>query len=257
MTRHVLRPGFHVLRREHDQVQIGLQPHHAVILDLTPDVRRTLDTLAVAGPAEGCDPEVMAALDTLGLLVQLPLARVRPPRPAIEIRAYGASPLLGLDALVEDPGEGDPQAVLLVGAGEIDRSEVDPLMQAGLPHCLVRFMEGDALIGPLVMPGVSPCVRCLDAHQRDHDPRWPLLVASHARASALPRADGLADHIDEDLARLALAWALNDLCCWLRGGAATTVGGTVTVSGQTGEVEITHWRPHPGCGCGWSVTMEA
>lgn len=42
-------------------------------------------------------------------------------------------------------------------------------------HLPVSFEPGHLSVGPLVMPGESPCLACRDAHRTDDDPAWPLL----------------------------------------------------------------------------------
>lgn len=48
-------------------------------------------------------------------------------------------------------------------------------MRADTPHLPVAFQPGRVTVGPLVLPGSSPCLACRDAHDTDRDPAWPLL----------------------------------------------------------------------------------
>ncbi len=45
-----------------------------------------------------------------------------------------------------------------------------PTCVTGLPHLMVRLTEGDAVVGPFVVPGRTACLRCLDAHHADGRP---------------------------------------------------------------------------------------
>ena len=85
-------------------------------------------------------------------------------------------------------------------------------------------MSGDAgsrRIGPFVEPGRTACLRCVDAHEAEVDPRLPFLVEQAAMAT-----DG-GEPVDPVLDRLALAWAVRDLCRYLEGDEPSTWSATV------------------------------
>lgn len=50
-------------------------------------------------------------------------------------------------------------------------------LREDVSHLPVSFERGRVTVGPLVVPGQSPCLACRDAHDRDRDPAWPLLHA--------------------------------------------------------------------------------
>ncbi|MEJ2854170.1 MULTISPECIES: ThiF family adenylyltransferase [unclassified Saccharothrix] len=45
------------------------------------------------------------------------------------------------------------------------------------PHLAVQVREGLGVVGPLVVPGRSSCLRCADLHRTDADRDWPVLAA--------------------------------------------------------------------------------
>jgi hypothetical protein len=45
------------------------------------------------------------------------------------------------------------------------------------PHLPVAIESGRITVGPLVVPGATPCLSCRDAHERDRDPAWPRMHA--------------------------------------------------------------------------------
>ncbi|WP_433268911.1 thiamine biosynthesis protein ThiF [Actinosynnema sp. CS-041913] len=51
------------------------------------------------------------------------------------------------------------------------------LLLEGTPHLAVRAGEGLGVVGPLVVPGRSSCLRCADLHRTDVDRGWPMLAA--------------------------------------------------------------------------------
>lgn len=48
-------------------------------------------------------------------------------------------------------------------------------LREDIPHLPVSFEPGRVTVGPLVVPGASPCLACRDAQAREQDPAWPLL----------------------------------------------------------------------------------
>lgn len=139
----------------------------------------------------------------------------------------------------------------LVGLGEPDRELVDGWTRAGTPFIVVRLTEGRAVVGPLVVPGVTACLRCVDAHHTDADPSWPLLVRQYAAASSSDRRDGVPEPLDPALGALAVAWAARDLATFAGGGRPSTWSATLTFDAGLSSMETRPWLRHPECGCGW------
>lgn len=140
---------------------------------------------------------------------------------------------------------------VLLGVGEPRRELTDPLMREATPHLVVRFREGTAVVGPFVLPGLTPCLRCLDFRLGDEDASWPLLVAQYSRATRRDRADGVPEPVDATLAATAVAWAARELTAYAEGGAPATLGATHTLAARgDGAPDRRTWQPHPRCGCG-------
>jgi hypothetical protein len=49
-----------------------------------------------------------------------------------------------------------------------------------LPYLVTAIRETCGVVGPLVVPGRSACLRCLDLHRADRDPQWPVIAAQLA-----------------------------------------------------------------------------
>jgi bacteriocin biosynthesis cyclodehydratase domain-containing protein len=140
---------------------------------------------------------------------------------------------------------------VLVGVGEPRRELLDQLMRDSRPHLLVRMREGEALLGPFVVPGRTACLRCVDAHLADGDPCWPLVVAQYAGRDAGERTDGVPEPVDSLLAALALAWAARDVTSYAEGRRPTTWSATIGLDPPLTAIETQPWLRHPGCGCSW------
>ena len=65
-----------------------------------------------------------------------------------------------------------------------------------------------AVVGPLVVPGRSACLRCLELHRTDRDPGWPGVAAQLAAPAPTPRGESALTALAAALPRLQVA-------CWL------------------------------------------
>lgn len=272
------RPGVYVVRRDAAHLQVGVDPPLRAVVPDSPAVRAALRHLA---PAD--EPEADHALRTLraaGLLLaggQPGSSLGVPPaaRRAAEaqfgeeasrrlaarsgagvevradrgLRATVGGLLRGAGVAVVDGADADraPSLVLVVTVGEPARDEVDPLVREGAPHLLVS-LGATARVGPLVVPGATACLRCVDARLAETDPRRPLVVEQVVRVA---RAAGDVP-VDPTLTTLALAWAVRDLCRYLEGDRPATWSAVVEV-GADGPMTPTAWVRHPHCGCAWDV----
>ena len=99
-------------------------------------------------------------------------------------------------------------------------------------------------------PGVTACLRCIDAHQSVRDPDHVAVTARYVRATARVRPDGVPD-IDPALAALALAWAARDVVAHLDGREPSTWSRTLVLSAEPARRDEHEWRRHPQCGCCW------
>jgi len=138
--------------------------------------------------------------------------------------------------------------VLHVARTEVDRDLTDAWMRADRPHLLLALGDGIVRVGPFVVPGETACLRCLDAHQGERDPRRSLVLHQYA-ASRAPRA-GVPDPVPHDLLDLAQVWAVRDLVAWIDGRRPRSWSATVQVDPAL-ELAMTPWPAHPGCGCAW------
>ena len=115
-----------------------------------------------------------------------------------------------------------------------------------LPHLLAEVREGTGVVGPLVRPGESACLHCLDLARTDRDPGWPALAAQLSLpASAVAPCDAA-------LALAVTAQAAQQVLALLDGGAdPAAVGGTLELALPDWRWRRRSWQVHPGCGCAW------
>lgn len=135
-----------------------------------------------------------------------------------------------------------PDLVVAVRTGALDASRYDGLLREDVPHLAVLLRERDAVVGPLVRPGSTCCLRCLDLHRRDRDPEWPRVVpqlASRAAAAEDPVLSGLA-------VALAVAQGLTALD---RRTDPACLGATLEIALPDGTTVVRDWPAHHECGC--------
>lgn len=262
-----LAPGLRVVPRGHHHVQVGLYDDRRVLLPRTSSLDRALAVL-LGGEIGDDDPGVTAVL---GRLEQQGCLAWQRPLPAwSNVAVVGGFDLQGLpdvNELLRSSGVGvtaSPQhadVVVVLSAGEIDRERLDPLARSRTSHLVVRLVDGGAVLGPFVVPGVTACLRCIDAHESARDPDHVVVTARYARATERPRPDGVPD-LDPALAALALAWAVRDVAAHLAGHEPSTWSRTVSLAADPTRRSEREWLRHPECGCCWradahmSGTME-
>lgn len=139
-----------------------------------------------------------------------------------------------------------PDLIVIIEHAVADAMAADRLLSADIPHLSVVIGEAGVMVGPLVVPGRGPCLRCLELHRADRDPAWPRLLAQllstrHVRSPEETSCAALA-------AGLAGLQALGHLD-GRRSPAA--LGATLEIELPDGLVSRRPWPAHPACGCYW------
>lgn len=133
---------------------------------------------------------------------------------------------------------------------EVDRMFTDALLRADQPHLLVRGTGDGVVVGPLVLPGRTPCLRCTDLLRCELDPDWPALLSQLCRTTGTPSASllGWAAGITVIQVLTVLNALENPSRTW-----PETLGATLEL-GRDGIQRRRSWPRHPACGCGWTTT---
>ena len=111
-----------------------------------------------------------------------------------------------------------------------------------LAHLAVSVRDGTVVVGPLVRPGASPCLNCLDLHRSDRDPDWGAIAAQLHTSPELPEAVTAATVL------AGAAFAAEEVLTHIDGGRPSTLGATVEISAP-GRSTRRQWSQHPACGC--------
>jgi bacteriocin biosynthesis cyclodehydratase domain-containing protein len=114
------------------------------------------------------------------------------------------------------------------------------------PHLPVVVRETTALIGPLVIPGRTPCCRCVELARGDRDPAWPSLSAQLLGSSRR------VEPCDVVLATLAASLAAAQVLGFLDDPTARPSAVGAVLEFGLGDLRLRRRtvRPYPGCGCG-------
>ncbi|MEV6278434.1 TOMM precursor leader peptide-binding protein [Nocardia sp. NPDC051832] len=269
----MLHPRVMILVRPSGAVQLGWDPDTAVVLDPADldtatvlsflrllDGMRTRPQILWLAEESGVPPaQAEALLDAIAaadLLVhpEASAGRLR------SIRVHGAGPLsdalcIGVRRLGIRPvrsrgytpdtpvGGWRCGLVLLTDDVVIDPRLTNDLVLHRIPHLAVRIRDGKGIVGPLVLPGRTSCLRCADLTRTDLDPAWP-----HLAAQLLGRVGQASTAAVAATAALALGELESILAC----SATRTLGtldGTLELDLDSHRIERRGWAPHPACGC--------
>lgn len=121
----------------------------------------------------------------------------------------------------------------------------DWLMRERIPHLAVSASEAIGVVGPLVIPGSTACLRCLDLARADRDPAWPLILAQLCGRQPDPAS------CDAPLATAVAAQAAFQALALIdRAGSDDAVtNGTLELVLPGWQWRRRTWPPHPRCSC--------
>ncbi|GAA3545097.1 ThiF family adenylyltransferase [Amycolatopsis ultiminotia] len=143
----------------------------------------------------------------------------------------------------------NPDLVILTDSLVPAPEEVAELVDEGVPHLPVRIREGTGVVGPLVVPGRSTCLRCCDLHRTDDDSSWPRVASQLVGKAQRPDLGAV-----QSCAALAVSQAMRLLSPSEE--PPPTWNTTLEIDNFEGRVNHEVWEPHPDCGCGAPVAPE-
>ncbi|HTZ45412.1 MAG TPA: hypothetical protein VMB79_16250 [Jatrophihabitans sp.] len=177
--------------------------------------------------------------------------------PADEGRRFGISGAAAVRRSAPDVSTGPPgrsrrpDLVVLTDPAPLDPSVRDALHLDGFTH-LSAFTAGSrAVVGPLVVPGRTSCLRCADLHRADRDPCWPAFAVQLARRHRHRAASEVA--LCLATAGLTVGQALHHL----DGNRAETLDGTLEWQLPDWRLRRRSWPPHPDCDCSATASEPA
>ncbi|MGH3399387.1 MAG: hypothetical protein ACRDPO_32340 [Streptosporangiaceae bacterium] len=119
------------------------------------------------------------------------------------------------------------------------------LMRAGVAHLAVTADEAIGIVGPMVRPGQTSCLRCLHLTRSELDPAWPLILAQLVGRTVSQSAcdAALAAAVAAQAAVQALAFLDRDPL------HAPAENGTLELALPDWQWHRRTWPPHSACRC--------
>ena len=145
---------------------------------------------------------------------------------------------------VKPPRDALPDLVLLAIDEPVDDDRRDALHLHGLAHLQVALHPAGAVVGPLVLPGLTSCLRCADLQRTDRDEAWPRLAVQ----LTVGRRHGPASEVA--VAAVAAGVAAMQVLTFLDGGEPACLDGTLELHPPDWRIRRRTWPVHPRCDCG-------
>ena len=118
-------------------------------------------------------------------------------------------------------------------------------MSSGTPHLLIENPDCASMqIGPLILPGKTPCWRCISLARQDQDLAWVEIERQRISMGNGQVPTAIADHVAGFIALEILRFI--DI------GKSKLIGNSARISYHTpADLELTPYTRHPACGCNW------
>jgi bacteriocin biosynthesis cyclodehydratase domain-containing protein len=166
--------------------------------------------------------------------------------------ASGVACLLGASGVgrvacadsAQPPGPERPDLAVLIGR-QPPEFPAD-LTRDRIPHLAALASEAIGTVGPLVEPGRTACLRCLDLTRAERDPAWPLILAQLTGRRPVPPA------CDAPLAAAVAAQAAAQALAFVDRPASPLAAANATLELvlPSWQWRRRSWPPHPECWCG-------
>jgi hypothetical protein len=280
-THPALDPRVTVLLRPSGSVQLGWDPETALLLHPPPHVEAaTLEKVLRFVDGKHSRPQIMwcaaehgiepadmsailAELEEVGLLDDVEARVTR----SLSMRVHGRGPLadaihtglarMGVQltrsraAGHEDVSRWRADFVVLADDLVPDPRVVTDLVKLEIPHLQVRIRDGRGVVGPLVVPGRTSCLRCAELTRCGFDEEWP-----HVSAQMLGRVG----YASPATILATAAVALGQLEAVLGGPprvAPASLDATLEIDLERHKSGVRHWPRHNLCECWQSGTTLA
>jgi len=148
------------------------------------------------------------------------------------------------ETVVSSVTDEPPDVTVLVSYHAISPQQYRGLMRHDIPHLAVVISDVRASVGPLVLPGRTPCLRCLDLHRTDADSAWPTL-ATQLMTAQMDDPEPEESLLADTAATLAAGQVLNSI----GRQRPAAVGATIEFEVFDYLPALRKWTMHPDCGC--------
>lgn len=259
-------PRLPILWRTPREVQIGFGTPRVVLSNLTPTEERVLSALH-----SGVSDASLAALarqwgmpptDLEALIAELRPALGTPSTVRLTVGVDGtglgaawiehvlklaghASRMTGTTPGTGEQAKGSgvtvagdqPDVVIVVDTMVVTPRRAATWLRRDVTHLPVAWLDTHVVLGPLVRPGTSACVHCVELTRADHDPARTALLS---QIIGRPAASESATVVLEVASRIVR---------WIDGSDAPDNEASLILDVATGRWTTERFAPHESCSC--------
>ena len=249
-----LDPQLPVVWRTPNSLQFGVTRPSVVLHDLDLPSEKMIAALGSGISRSGLDMIARSAganestVDALLARLRPVMLREKPPAPApVVVAGSGllADRLTGLLAgagvpvllarTVAAAEAAQASFAVVIGSYVLDPALHGLWLRRDVAHLPVILGDASVAIGPLVEPGRSACLYCLQRHATDADPAWPAIASQLWGRPSPAETELVASEVAAIVARAVLA-----------GDAPSS---QIVLEVETGERSRRTFAVHPDCGC--------
>lgn len=132
-------------------------------------------------------------------------------------------------------------------------------LRLDVPHLDIVFSDAEVTLGPLVVPGLGPCLHCRDLHRLERDASWPAIAGQligRAAPTEVPLTvirvlAALAEFVVAEFVSAEFVAAEFDTAEFVAAEACggRSIGRVLRVDAETGVVSEGRQPGHPECAC--------
>jgi bacteriocin biosynthesis cyclodehydratase domain-containing protein len=252
-----LDPGVAMVWRDPFSLQFGVDPVRTVLREVSNPEERMIAALS-AGISRSGLSMIATAAGARERDAELLLQRLEPlllaPESPIPTRCVGlvgsgstidviASALVvaGVQVIVGPTVPDSPCDLgIAIAHYVLDPESYGYWLRRDLPHLPVVFGDESVTVGPLVEPGVTACLYCLEHYRRDADASWSAIAS---------QLWGRTGECETPLVSLEVTARVTRAVLRRLDGLVPTSAMSTRIDVRTGETTHRIWAPHPECGC--------
>lgn len=146
------------------------------------------------------------------------------------------------DAQLTERASLAPDVVIRIDSSLPDPTRLTEMRLAGQTYLSISTSPTCLAVGPLVIPGVTPCITCANHRRTSEDPHWPALAMQLQEVSyPLP---------EEAIVQAAVACVVMQMIAVAHSRLPITIGAMAVFSPRLSFPVLKRFGPHPKCGCG-------
>jgi hypothetical protein len=148
----------------------------------------------------------------------------------------------GVDTRSLGPSE-RADLIVLTGEAPVADELRSWLHSRATAHLVARTGADEAVVGPLVLPGLTSCLACADLTRLERDPAWSLLAVQ----LCTPRRH--ASPSDVVLTSLTASLTALQALAYLDGDEPSVLSASLELQPPDWRIRRRTWAAHPGCAC--------